>query len=129
MFAKPASPASPERKPLAASFIGVDVRLTGDLACDGEIHLDGQLAGDAHVTRLMVGETGVVEGAIEAEAVEVRGRVRGVITARAVTLHASADVDGDINAGELAIEAGARFVGRSFRPEPVPPVLTVAAAE
>jgi cytoskeletal protein CcmA (bactofilin family) len=56
--------------------------------------------------------------------------VRGVITARAVKLHASADVEGDIAHDELVIEAGARFNGRSVRKEPQPaPALTVVGAE
>ena len=40
------------------------------------------------------GETGLVEGVIEAETVEIRGRVAGTISARSVKLYASARVDG-----------------------------------
>ena len=134
MFGKPANQTSPTpeapRKPMAASLVAENVTLTGELDCEGEVHLDGHLKGDARVTRLLVGQTGSVEGAIEADAVEVRGRVRGVITARSVRLHATADVEGDIAHDELAIEAGARFNGRSVRKEPQPALaLTVVGAE
>jgi cytoskeletal protein CcmA (bactofilin family) len=129
MFTKPANANPPAaeaaKKPLAASLVAQNVVVTGELASDGEVHLDGQLRGDARVNRLLVGETGGVEGSIVAEIVEVRGRVRGVISARAVKLHASADVEGDITHGELAVEAGARFTGRSIRAEAPPPVLQV----
>jgi cytoskeletal protein CcmA (bactofilin family) len=134
MFAKPANQTSPTpeaaKKPMAASLVAENVTLTGELASDGEVHLDGRLKGDARVNRLLVGESGAVEGAISADAVEVRGRVRGVITARTVKLHGSADVEGDIAHDELVIEAGARFNGRSVRKEPQPaPALTVVGAE
>jgi len=132
MFAKPASasgPVEPARKPLAASLIAANVSLTGDLASDGEVHLDGTVRGDVHVGRLCIGETGAVEGAVEADSVEVRGRVRGAIAARSVKLHASAQVEGDITHAELAVESGARFNGRSVRAEAATPLQVIEAAE
>lgn len=132
MFAKPANQSQAgeaPRKAMAASLVAENVTLTGELASDGEVHLDGRLKGDARVNRLMVGEAGLVEGAIEADAVEVRGRVRGTINARAVKLHASGEVEGDITHAELVIEAGARFNGRSVRKEPEPVLQVVTAAE
>jgi cytoskeletal protein CcmA (bactofilin family) len=133
MFGKPASSdAPPERaeraRPLAASLITAGVAVTGDLVSDGEVHLDGQVTGDVRVGRLTLGETGGVEGVIEADSVEIRGRVRGAITARSVRLHASADVEGDVTHGEIAIDAGARFIGRSLRLAVAEPVLAVVAA-
>jgi cytoskeletal protein CcmA (bactofilin family) len=132
MFAKPANPGGggePPRKPLAASLIAENVTLAGDLSSDGEVHLDGAVRGDVHVQRLCIGETGAVEGAIEADAVDVRGRVRGAISARSVKLYASAQVEGDITHAELAIESGARFNGRSVRAEAAAPLQVVTAAE
>lgn len=123
MFGKPASPeASPEAaaraKPLVSSLISAQVVLEGDLASEGEVHLEGKVAGDVRVQRLTLGEAGAIEGAIEADTVEIHGRMRGAIRARSVRLHACADVEGDIIHAELAIEIGARFVGRSLRLEP-----------
>ncbi|WP_374468436.1 polymer-forming cytoskeletal protein [Phenylobacterium sp.] len=133
MFSKPAkSPTSnrpeatdsqPPRKMIAASLIAENVSVAGDLATDGDVQLDGAVRGDLHVGRLTIGETGQVEGAIEAEAVDVRGRVTGSITAQEVRLHASAMVTGDITHTQLAIDAGARFEGRSLRFEAPAPVV------
>jgi cytoskeletal protein CcmA (bactofilin family) len=124
MFGKAASPdglseTAGRGKPLAASLITANVAVSGDLVSDGEVHLDGTVIGDVRVGRLSLGETGAIEGAIEADSVDIRGRVRGAITARSVRLHASADVEGDVAHAEIAIESGARFVGRSLRLEPV----------
>jgi len=136
MFAKPASPAErtaggeTPRKPLAASLVAANVRLVGELISDGDVQLDGCLQGEARVSRLTLGESGSVEGAIEGEVVDIRGRVRGQITARSVRLHPTADVEGDITHAEIAIETGARFVGRSLRleAEAQAPTLSVATA-
>ena len=138
MFSKPAKPAStrpeagepgPTRRPIAASLIAENVTLNGDLASDGDVQLDGVVRGDLRVGRLTIGETGQVEGAIEAEAVDIRGRVAGSVTAQQVRLHATAQVAGDITHVQLAIDAGARFEGRSLRYEPAPAAAEVPALE
>jgi cytoskeletal protein CcmA (bactofilin family) len=125
MFSKPATKAGTvtkaeaadgaARKPIAMSLIAENVSVAGDMVSDGDIQLDGAVRGDLKVGHLSIGETGQVEGAIEADVVEVRGRVVGAINARMVRLHATARVEGDISHGQLAIEAGAEFQGRSVR--------------
>jgi cytoskeletal protein CcmA (bactofilin family) len=139
MFSKPNRPAStsarPEnaealaRKPIACSLIAENVSLEGDLASDGDIQLDGAVRGDLNVARLSIGETGQVEGAITADAVEIRGRVVGAVTAKTVRLYPSARVDGDLTHEQLAIDAGAQFVGRSVKlVAPVPEQLSLVEA-
>ena len=138
MFSKPTKGAPPTessapRKPVVASLVAEGVRIRGDIASAGDIHLDGAVEGDVTVSRLTIGESGAVTGTIQAESVEIRGRVSGTVSARQVRLHATAHVDGDISHAELAIEPGAQFEGRSlvFAPavvaaEPVEP-MSVAA--
>ena len=119
MFSKPTRVASqPEssqpRRPVVASLIAEGVIIRGDIASQGDLHLDGVVEGDVAVTQLTIGERGGVSGAIRAETVEIRGHVTGTITARQVRLCASARVDGDISHAEISIEAGAHFAGRSL---------------
>ena len=135
MFSKPAkatpstraeSAETPMRKPIACSLIAANVSLEGDLKSDGDVQLDGAVRGDMAVAHLTIGETGQVEGAVSAEAVEVRGRVVGTITARTVKLYATAHVDGDVTHDQLSIEAGAFIQGRCLkmqRQAPTQPVL------
>jgi cytoskeletal protein CcmA (bactofilin family) len=115
MFSKPTKGevADGPRLSGVSSLIAEGVTVRGDLATSGDLHLDGSIEGDVKVGRLSIGETGWVTGAIEADAVEVHGCVRGTISARQVRLHATAHVDGDITHTELAIDAGAHFEGRS----------------
>ena len=138
MFSKAAKGAEPfetstPRKLTAASLVAEGVRIRGDLVTDGDLHLDGTIEGDLSVGQLTIGETGIVSGTIQADAVEVRGRVVGTISARRVRLLASARVDGDISHTELSIESGAHFEGRSLMIVPAPIVevspLSVVAAE
>ena len=119
------------RKPIACSLIAENVSLRGDVASDGDVHLDGALKGDLRVRELTIGEGGTVEGSIEAESVEIRGRVVGTVTAKSVRLYSTARVEGDITHAQLAIEPGAHFAGRSLKfetPATAEP-LAISAAE
>ncbi|MDB5467764.1 MAG: hypothetical protein JWQ46_2526 [Phenylobacterium sp.] len=135
MFSKPDKPTSARidgpdtlgRKAIAASLIAQNVSLKGDLASDGDVQLDGAVVGDVRVAHLSIGESGRVEGAIEAETVDIRGRVAGTIAARTVRLFGTARVDGDITHAQLSMEAGAHFQGRSLAAEPAAEPLSVAA--
>jgi cytoskeletal protein CcmA (bactofilin family) len=116
------------------SLICGDLKIEGSITGGAEVQIDGQITGDVRVERVLIGESGHVEGGVYAEAVEVRGRISGSITAKLVRLHGAAHVEGDITHEQLAIETGAFFQGRSLRlqrPAPQPQITTpkpVAAA-
>lgn len=112
---EPSRPATAPRAQKAPSIIGPDMTLEGDIAGGGEIQVDGTIKGDVKVEHVTVGDGGVVEGGIYSEAVEVRGKVVGSITAKQVRLYGACHVDGDITHEQLAMETGAFFQGRSLR--------------
>jgi len=56
------------------SMIGSDLKLEGSITGGSEVQIDGQVAGDVRVERVLIGEGGLVDGGVFAEAVEVRGR-------------------------------------------------------
>jgi cytoskeletal protein CcmA (bactofilin family) len=122
----PAPAARPAQK--LASLIASDMVLEGSVSGGGEIQIDGVIKGDVRVERVNVGDGGTVEGGIFAEAVEVRGKVSGSITAKQVRLYGACHVDGDITHEQLAMETGAFFQGRSLRLQrPVAPPVQAAA--
>jgi cytoskeletal protein CcmA (bactofilin family) len=127
---EPAELSAQPRKVTAASLVADGVRIRGDVTIDGDLHLDGALEGDLKVGRLTLGESGVVTGTIQAESVDIRGRVNGTVSARQVRLWSTAHIEGDISHAELSVEAGAHFEGRSlvFAPAAVE-TLSVVAAE
>jgi cytoskeletal protein CcmA (bactofilin family) len=122
------APQSPAR-PRAASLVANDTLFEGDISGGGDIQIDGTVKGDVRVDHVTVGDSGQVEGGVYAEAVEVRGRVSGSITAKQVRLYGACHVDGDITHEQLAMETGAFFQGRSLRLQrPATPSTPPAAA-
>ncbi|WP_420470971.1 bactofilin family protein [Brevundimonas sp. FT23042] len=115
-----AAPATPQR---GLSTLSSDLQFEGNVSGAGDLQIDGQVKGDVRVGRLIVGETGAVEGNVSADYVEVRGRVVGAVSGKQVKLIATAYVDGDITAEQLSIDIGAYFQGRVLqgrREAPVP---------
>ncbi len=112
---EPAARATPMRPTRGSSLIGAEMTFEGDISGGGEIQVDGTIKGDVRVEHVTVGDGGMVEGGIYAEAVEVRGKVSGSITAKQVRLYGACQVDGDITHEQLAMETGAFFQGRSLR--------------
>jgi cytoskeletal protein CcmA (bactofilin family) len=98
-----------------ASLIAAEMTFEGNISGGGELQIDGAVKGDIRVERVTIGDGGQVDGCIFAEAVEVRGRVIGAITAKQVRLFGACHVDGDISHEQLAMETGAFFQGRSLR--------------
>lgn len=107
--------AAPRKATKIGSLLAADLTIEGNLTSQGEAQIDGTVRGDVRAPRLSIGESGQIEGAVHAEAVEVRGRVVGSITAKQVRLLATSHVDGDITHEQLTMETGAHFQGRSLK--------------
>ena len=120
------SAAAPSQRGL--STLSSDLQFEGTISGGGDLQIDGAIKGDVRVGRLIVGETGAVEGNVSADYVEVRGRVVGGISGKQVKLIATAYVDGDITAEQMSIDIGAYLEGRVMQgrretgtPTPRPP--------
>lgn len=124
MFGRSSSNRAPARQAVP-SIVGADLRISGDLSSDGEVHVEGGIDGDVRCRVIIIGEGGSVTGAIEAERAVVRGGVTGRITARTVELARTARIIGDIAHDSLEIEAGAQFEGNA---RPLTGASAIAAA-
>ena len=102
-------------KPAPPSIISTDVKMTGDLNCEGEIQIEGTIEGDIRTNSLLIGQTAKIKGEVVADSVRVHGTVYGQIKARTVILAKSAHVVGDILHEDLAIETGAFLEGHCKR--------------
>ena len=134
------SPAAAPRAPAPAvaqrglSTLSSDLQFEGNVGGAGDLQIDGQVKGDVKVGRLIVGETGAVEGNVSADYVEVRGRIVGGVSGKQVKLIATAYEGGDITAEQLSI--GAFFRARAAQrrreaaapaaPAPAPPPVEAA---
>jgi cytoskeletal protein CcmA (bactofilin family) len=100
------------------SVIGESLTIEGQsitIRCKGALEVNGNIQAELHSQRLVVGRSGKVEGTITADHVDIWGRVSGTIMGARVSLHSSAEVEGDIHAQALTVLDGASFEGRSRR--------------
>ena len=124
--AAPARSPSPAPGARGLSTLSSDLQFEGGISGGGDLQIDGTIKGDVRVGRLIVGETGAVEGNVSADYIEVRGRVVGGISGTQVKLIATAYVDGDITAEQMSIDIGAYFQGRVLQGRREAPAPTAA---
>jgi cytoskeletal protein CcmA (bactofilin family) len=99
----------------APSIIGRDLKIKGDLICNGDIQIDGEVEGDVQSTTLTIGEGAKVRGTVSSNSVRVHGSFNGQLKGQSVTLAKTAKLVGDVTHQTLGIEAGAHFEGNSLR--------------
>src|SRR3979411_2526766 len=77
------APATSTKRTSAGTLSVVDpwLLITGDLAGDGELQVDGKVNGNIRCARLVVGKDGAINGCVTADDVIVRGEVKGIIRA------------------------------------------------
>lgn len=97
----------------AINLIGKGTQITGDIHSEGDIRIDGELAGNLQSTgRVVIGISGKITGNIACKNCEVSGLVEGNLSIEQLLgLKASAHVKGDIISGKLSIEPGSVFIG------------------
>ncbi len=104
---------APEQDAKNINLISKGTRILGDVISEGDLRIDGYLKGNIKSKgRLVVGETGAIEGEIECANVEVAGKVKGKISAaELITMKATAMIAGEITTAKLAVEPGSLFTG------------------
>jgi cytoskeletal protein CcmA (bactofilin family) len=86
----------------------------GAIQSSGALVIVGHVEGDvASETAVTISSGGVVHGHVHAPLVVVDGTLVGDATATtSITVGASADLRGDLTTPQLAVTAGARWIGR-----------------
>ncbi|MFN7302551.1 MAG: bactofilin family protein [Bacteroidia bacterium] len=99
--------------PNILNIIGPGTSVQGDLVSEGDIRIDGNITGNIEArSRLVIGESSVVTGNIQARHATVSGLVKGNISVlETLLLKPGARIEGDITADKLVIESGAQFNG------------------
>jgi cytoskeletal protein CcmA (bactofilin family) len=104
-------------KARAASCIGSDMSIVGNIACNGPAQVFGRIEGEFRASDLLIGDGAQVEGNVIAQEVTVCGRVKGTIRAVRVRLRDGGAVEGDIFHRSLSIDENSLFEGSSRRVE------------
>ena len=97
------------------TIISRGVKIEGKITSDGNIRVDGDIKGDIiSQNNVTVGESGQVNGQINANVISIGGKVIGTVSAKEkLALEAKGNLKGDIFTKTLVVEAGAKFDGNS----------------
>src|SRR5437867_2237871 len=126
-----ATMSTPQSNP--KNILNSDVEVKGTLKFAGELTFDGKLDGDiASDGSLSLGDNAVIKGNIAANAVTLRGKINGNVSAREkIDIKAKTELFGVIKAPKLVIEEGVTFVGKTEvnpnKVAPVPPATPAGA--
>ena len=127
MFSKDSKNGAPETAALAAdiarrsngnstqSIISRDLKIKGDLICNGDIQIDGEVEGDVQSRSITIGEGADVRGTISSDSIRICGSVNGQLKGQSVVLAKTAKLIGDVVHQTLAVEPGAFFEGQCRR--------------
>lgn len=95
------------------NLIGSGTVIEGDIRSNGDLRIDGAVHGQVHSkAKVVIGNTGLVEGDINCQNADISGTVKGKTTVNELLfLKASSKMNGDIVTGKLIVEVGASFTG------------------
>lgn len=97
---------------LKPASLGRAANVKGRLDCEGELHIHGNVVGRISAERMILGETGTIEGDVVAREVRILGKLNGRIFALEVMLEPSAQVEGRVFHHLVTVARGARIDGR-----------------
>ncbi len=99
--------------PLAA-LLGKGARYSGDLTFDGRVRVDGAFKGRIHTEDVLeIGESGAVDGHIDAATLTIAGSVNGAIRVSGLlTVLRTGRVTGEVDAARIEVEPGAKLDAR-----------------
>lgn len=98
-------------KTTATSAIGKHVRINGDVNFEGDLRIEGLIAGDvfsedpnAHV---VIEKGAEIDGNVNASTIELRGTIRGSVESNGLlTVSGSGRIDGAVRYSQLTLERG-----------------------
>lgn len=104
----------PEFNPSAVNILNTGTNITGDIVSNSDIRIDGALIGTiTSKSKMVLGQTGTIEGDINSQNAEIQGTVKGnIFVSELLTLKSTSKIYGDIVTKKIVIEAGAEFNGR-----------------
>ena len=95
------------------NIIASGTTFQGDITTTGDCRIDGMVKGNIKSkAKVIIGQSGSLEGDIACQAIEIEGHVRANINvSELLGLKSTACLIGNILVGKIAIEPGASFTG------------------
>lgn len=94
-----------------AAIIAGKLTITGDISCEGELQVGGQIIGDVRCGTLFVEEGGAIKGDVEAERLRLSGTVDGTIDTRDLAVESTGHAMGTLTYERLKVSAGGVIEG------------------
>jgi len=93
------------------SRFGSQTVIKGDIHSEEDFRVDGKFEGTFITTgKLVVGETGELQGTIKVGQAEIMGKISGeLIVEGLLSIKHTAVIEGNVQTGKLAVEQGATF--------------------
>ena len=106
--------ASGPRTVAPSTSVDASSELEGRLRCKETLRIDGRITGQIECEKaVLVGQGAQVKASVDADEVQVAGRVEGDIAARRkITLERTAVVIGNLTTPGIVVEEGAKLKGR-----------------
>lgn len=86
---------------------------TGDIESEGSFRIDGKFNGNIKTLgKVVLGDSGSIYGDVECDAADIEGNFEGKLNVQnQLNIKASANINGEIIAGQLMVEPGANLNG------------------
>lgn len=122
---KPTSSTAPKGE-MRTNRISEGTVLVGNINAEGDLRVEGKVIGTLVCnSRLVVSETGYIEGNVDSRVATVEGEIRGnVVTRELLTIDKTGKIYGDIFTQKLVVQMGAVFTGSSKMAEAAKDALT-----
>jgi len=97
-----------------ATLISAGTTLKGDINSSNDLRIDGTIVGNIRTTsKIIIGNSGVIEGDIECNQADITGKVNGNIKVKdLLQLKGECNITGNVQAGKLQVEPTATFNGQ-----------------
>jgi cytoskeletal protein CcmA (bactofilin family) len=98
------------------NLIGNGTTINGDIACEGDIRIDGQVNGLVSTkAKIVVGPEGEINGDLVCQSADILGKVTGIIKVEELLfLKGNASIKGDIYTAHFEMEPTVKFNGRCY---------------
>lgn len=95
------------------STIALGAEIVGEINANGNFRIEGKIKGNLKITgRLVVVETGIIEGDVSCKSASIAGKLDGkIVVEELLALTSTSNVHGDIIVNKLSVEEGAVFTG------------------
>jgi cytoskeletal protein CcmA (bactofilin family) len=93
------------------NLIAQGTTITGDIISEGDFRVEGNIQGNLKTPgKVVIGKTGIINGTLKGANADIEGKFSGkLIISDILSLKSTAQVEGEVEVGKLAVEPGATF--------------------